>query len=165
MKTRLISPLILITLMLYGCTSSGNSYETNDRQDQDVQATIDQRVQLTLDAQSADYAVTGTKEGQDQGVQATIDQSVQLTLDAHSAGYAATETKDKQDQDIQATIDQSVQLTLDAQSLTNTPSETATETPIAGQQTWMTDSGDCGAKKLHIDVVFTNNTSKPVRTL
>lgn len=83
----------------------------------------------------------------------------------------SNETNNEQNQDVQATIDRTVQLTLDSQSLddtspTDTPSETATDTPTqtptVSQTTWMSDSGDCGAKKLHIDVVFTNDTGKPV---
>ena len=122
MKTRIIYPLILLTLMLFGCTLSSSSNELNDE----------------------------ANDEQNQDIQATVERSVQLTLDAESLDDTAPDTQDTGDD------------TTPEDTPAETATETPTQTPAVGQTTWMMDSGDCGAKKLHIDVVFTNNTNQPV---
>ncbi|TES92292.1 MAG: hypothetical protein E3J88_01305 [Anaerolineales bacterium] len=130
MNTRLIFPSIVIALAVLACTISGDSGETENRQGNNIQATVDRVVQLTLDAQPPADQPTDTPSS-------PID-----TLPPDQPTHTQVSPSDTPPAD------------------TETPTQEPTST--SSQSTWMSDSGDCGAKKMHVYVIFNNNTSQPV---
>jgi hypothetical protein len=132
MKTRLIFPSFAIALAFLACNVSGEATETRSGQGNNIQATVDRVVQLTLNAQPPGDQHIDTPTS-------PID-----TLPADQPTHTQVSPSDTPPAD------------------TETPTPTHTLAPTTSQSTWMSYSGDCGTKKMHVDVIFTNNTSQPV---
>ena len=131
MKTRLIFPSIVMALAVLACSISGESTETRSGQGNNIQATVDRVVQLTLDAQPP----------VDQPIDTPVSPSDTPPPDQPTHTQVSPSDTPPED--------------------TETPTQEPTST--SSQSTWMSDSGDCGTKKMHVTVIFTNNTSQPVQ--